>query len=61
MCRLFEVSLKSVVEVDYLDALHLGASPFHGYSSTALFLFDPFHATQIFNHITASFHNIVYT
>ena len=51
---LFEVSLISVGQVDYLDTLHLGVSrphvisfvlatsTFYGYSSTALFLFIQF-------------------
>ena len=50
MCRLFKVSLKSVVEDDFLDPLHLGVcltSAFHGYSSTVFFFVCQFHHSNI--------------
>ena len=50
MCRLFKVSLKSVVEDDFLDPLHLGVcltSAFHGYSSTVFFFVCQFYHSNI--------------
>jgi len=72
MYKLFEVSFKSVVEVDYLDPLHLIVSLAFDHlfgnkhfsrllNNRAFFYSGSIHTTQIFNHITTSFNNLVYT